>query len=264
MRARNVKPGFLKNEDLADIGPYAQLLFVGLWQLADRDGKLEDRPRRIKAEIFPYYEPKPALETLLKHLQEKNFIIRYKVERVKIIQVVNFQKHQSPHHTEKKSMLPDPCDSPSINGEPTVNSPLYHGEYPPDSLNHELGIMNHEKSASGKPSAPSFFSCEFFEVDIPYRQKLLTEYPALTDEMLKREFSRMEDWLSDNRKKKKFRANGKLSNPKLFLKNWLDKTEIKPEAEKTCVHGFIPKECWICKDHIKSVPSLKKTLTPIT
>jgi hypothetical protein len=123
------------NEELADIGPYAQILFIGLWQLADKEGKLEDRPRRIKASIFPYYDPKPSIETLLNHLSEHDFIIRYKVGKLKLIIISNFIKHQSPHHTEKNSILPDPCDSPSSNRELTVNSPLLDGEYPPDSLN---------------------------------------------------------------------------------------------------------------------------------
>jgi len=32
----------------------ARLLYPGLWMLADREGRLEDRPLRIKAEILPY------------------------------------------------------------------------------------------------------------------------------------------------------------------------------------------------------------------
>ena len=102
MRARNIKPGFFLNEDLADIGPYAQLLFAGLWCLADKEGKLEDRPRRIKAAVFPYYDPKPSIETLLNYLAERNFITRYKVNKMKLIIIPNFVTHQSPHHTERK------------------------------------------------------------------------------------------------------------------------------------------------------------------
>ncbi len=56
MRARNIKPGFFKNEHLGTADPIVALLFEGLWLLADRDGRLEDRPLRIKAEIFPYRE----------------------------------------------------------------------------------------------------------------------------------------------------------------------------------------------------------------
>ena len=54
MRARNIKPGFFKNDTLAELEFAARLLFIGLWGLADRAGRLEDRPKKIKAEVFPY------------------------------------------------------------------------------------------------------------------------------------------------------------------------------------------------------------------
>jgi len=46
-RSRNIKPGFFRNEMLAECSPLARLLFAGLWCLADRFGRLEDRPKRI-------------------------------------------------------------------------------------------------------------------------------------------------------------------------------------------------------------------------
>src|SRR5262244_3073085 len=54
IRARNIKPGIFKNELLGAADPLLTLLFEGLWCMADREGRLEDRPLRIKAEIFPY------------------------------------------------------------------------------------------------------------------------------------------------------------------------------------------------------------------
>ena len=78
MRSRNIKPGFFANDELAELGPYAQLLFVGLWCLADREGRLKDRPKMIKAQIFPYYDPKPSIENLLNSLMDAGFILRYK------------------------------------------------------------------------------------------------------------------------------------------------------------------------------------------
>ncbi len=122
MRARNVKPGLFKNEILGAADPLLTLLFEGLWCMADREGRLEDRPLRIKAEIFPYREI-PDIDGYLTQLQEMGFIHRYKANNAGLIEVVNFKKHQSPHHTEKKSQLPAP-----------VNSPLEHGENPPDCL----------------------------------------------------------------------------------------------------------------------------------
>ena len=68
-----------------------------------------------------------------------------------------------------------------------------------------------------------FFSCPYFDVDLDYRLKLATEYPALNDDLLRKELSKMEDWISDNPRKKKFKASGHLENPKLFIKNWLDR-----------------------------------------
>lgn len=52
MRIRNIRPGFWTNEDLADCSDRQNLLFIGLWMLADKNGCIEYRPRRIKAQLF--------------------------------------------------------------------------------------------------------------------------------------------------------------------------------------------------------------------
>jgi hypothetical protein len=52
-RARNIKPSFFTNEELVELPFSTRLLFIGLWTLADREGRLEDRPKRIKMAIFP-------------------------------------------------------------------------------------------------------------------------------------------------------------------------------------------------------------------
>ncbi len=78
MRARSRKPGFFKNEDLAEVGPYAQLLFERLWCLADREGKLGDRPKKIKAEIFPCCEPGPETDTSFANCSDAHYLNRYR------------------------------------------------------------------------------------------------------------------------------------------------------------------------------------------
>ena len=138
-RARNIKPAFFKNYDLADAGPVAQLLFAGLWCLADREGRLEDEPRLIKAELFPYYDC--DINGELTELERLGFVRRYKVGDVAVIEVLNFKKHQTPHNTEKASALPaypgqQPLEAaPAVgNGELTVNPPLENDGKTPDSL----------------------------------------------------------------------------------------------------------------------------------
>jgi hypothetical protein len=104
-RARNIKPALFKNELLGVSDPYVTLLFLSLWMLADREGRLEDRPLRIKAETFPYREGLD-INGYLTELQRMGFIVRYMVADMALIQIVNFKKHQTPHNTEKASDLP--------------------------------------------------------------------------------------------------------------------------------------------------------------
>ena len=52
-RARNLKPSFFTNDILAEVPALGRLLFQGLWCVADREGRLADRPRKLKAEILP-------------------------------------------------------------------------------------------------------------------------------------------------------------------------------------------------------------------
>lgn len=41
------------NEDIIELPYEARLLFIGLWTLADREGRLENRPKKIKMSLFP-------------------------------------------------------------------------------------------------------------------------------------------------------------------------------------------------------------------
>ncbi|KLU66727.1 replication initiation and membrane attachment [Desulfosporosinus acididurans] len=111
-RARNIKPSFFANDQLGELPPLARLLFIGLWGLADRRGKLEDRPKRIKAEVLPYDDC--DVNELL-NLLEPEFIVRYTVDGISCIQIVNFLKHQKPHPKEAESNLPNmPEDNQAV------------------------------------------------------------------------------------------------------------------------------------------------------
>jgi hypothetical protein len=109
MRSRNIKPGFFKNDTLAELDFAGRLLFIGLWGLADREGRLEDRPKKIKAEIFPYDDVN--VDSFLGELAKRSFIIRYEAGGERYIQIVNFDKHQNPHPREAASTIPAPAGS---------------------------------------------------------------------------------------------------------------------------------------------------------
>jgi hypothetical protein len=150
-RARNIKPALFKNELLGVADPLLTLLFESLWCLADREGRLEDRPLRIKAETFPYREG-INIGSMLDELQSMGFIVRYVVAGMALIQIVNFKKHQTPHNTEKPSELPemltevlsldngeipqakrsDSLNPPTDTGFPPTEAPSAQDEYPDD------------------------------------------------------------------------------------------------------------------------------------
>lgn len=111
-RARLIKPGFFMNDGLAEVALAGRLLFAGLWTISDREGRLEDRPKRIKAEVMPF--DNVSIDRLLTDLAERGFIVRYESGGRRLIQIVNFLKHQTPHMREPASTIPapdEPCAS---------------------------------------------------------------------------------------------------------------------------------------------------------
>lgn len=134
-RIRTIKIGFFESERLAEFSPWHRLLFEGLWLIADKEGRLEDRPKRIHAKLFPY-DKDLDIAGMLRDLASGDdpFLVRYVVDGKPLIQVCNFLKHQRPHHTEPASTYPPVntalASAPDKVRETTVNSPLDNGEAP--------------------------------------------------------------------------------------------------------------------------------------
>lgn len=68
MRIRTIKPEFWKSESVGRLSRDARLLFIGLWNHADDEGRFRASPALIKAELFPYDDIKPA--TILGWIKE--------------------------------------------------------------------------------------------------------------------------------------------------------------------------------------------------
>lgn len=105
-RARNLKPGFFVNEYLVELPFETRLLFAGLWTLADREGRLEDRPKKIKMAIFPADDV--DVNRSLQELHDAGLIIRYMVCDKAYIEIRKFKQHQNPHVKEAASVIPAP------------------------------------------------------------------------------------------------------------------------------------------------------------
>ncbi len=106
-RARNIKPAFFDNDELAENAPIGRLLFIGLWTLADYQGNLEWREKRIKAKVLPY--DNCDIKKLAINLDKSGFIRFYSDGDEIYCNIVNFTKHQNPHKNErdKGSTIPE-------------------------------------------------------------------------------------------------------------------------------------------------------------
>ena len=87
-KIRGVKPEFWTDEKTFDVDPAARLLFIGLWTFACDNGHVEDRPRQIKAKVFP--ADAIDVDALLDQLAEAELIVRGDG----VVTVPNLGKHQ--------------------------------------------------------------------------------------------------------------------------------------------------------------------------
>jgi hypothetical protein len=141
-RARNIKPGFFTDAELVDCEIWVRMLFAGLWTLADREGRLLDKPKQIGLDLFP--RDRLDIDAGLNDLAEHGLIVRYAVNGVQIIQVKNFAKHQNPHRDERASILPaqgfagdsraSTEEAPGFIPENTVQDAMKHDGNLADSL----------------------------------------------------------------------------------------------------------------------------------
>lgn len=218
-RIRYIKPDFFKDEDLAELPYEARLFFAGMWCHADKAGRLEDRPARLKAEIFPYdakFDANRALEILAnpkKHSPNgRPFVIRYAIDGDRFIQIVAWEKHQKPHHTEAESVIPPP---PPNNGKGNMNGD-YKGECSSSECSDDE--PNNNRSITVKPARINFnATSRAWEGISPEDMEAWSKaFPACD---LNSELAQMIEWIIGNP------AKGKKSHYRRFITGWLSRSQ---------------------------------------
>lgn len=225
-RARNIKPGFFTNEELVELPFSTRLLFIGMWTIADRAGRLEDRPKRIKMAVFPADDV--DVDDALNQLQASGFLLRYEVDGARYIQILAFDKHQNPHKDEKQSSIPAPYEHHAS----TVQTPYKHGGNPadsliPDSLSTDSGLLDGYAEPQSD-SAPVIVAIPLVGgKEFPVLQTQVDEwtaaYPAVD---VIRQLAAMRQWCLANPTRRKT-ARGVLS----FCNSWLMREQDKPRPQ---------------------------------
>lgn len=178
-RIRTIKPSFFKNEELAELPMTARLLYIGLWTQADCEGRLEDRPKRLKAELFPY--DNVNIEELLLKLQSAGFITKYRLGDLKLISIPNFSKHQRISGSEAgcQSEFPAPEEEGSI-----LEAPWKHLGSTEDDRKGREGKGKERKGKEDTFVPPDLHEVVLYFLENGYPEKTATKafnYYAVAD-----------------------------------------------------------------------------------
>jgi len=110
-RIRTIKPEIWTDEKFVALSPLARLLFIGLLNFVDDEGRAAYSPARFKMQILP---ADPAdVSALLGEIRREGMIQVYPIDGKEYLQVCNFSKHQK---VDKRvpSKLPAPPTSPDF------------------------------------------------------------------------------------------------------------------------------------------------------
>jgi hypothetical protein len=107
LRIRTIKPAFWTSQDVATLPDDThRLLFVGLWNYVDDEGRGADDPRLIKAALFPLNDAiRPAdIDAMLWRLPS---VVRYGADDRDYLAISTWDEHQKISHP-KPSDIPPP------------------------------------------------------------------------------------------------------------------------------------------------------------
>lgn len=112
-RIRTIKPEFWTDERIVELSAFARLLFIGLWNFCDDDGRMVYSPKRIKLQIFPADDVQISelfgeLRGKSEDFGVKSLVDIYGIGNTQYLQVSNFSKHQKVDKRTPSKVPPPP------------------------------------------------------------------------------------------------------------------------------------------------------------
>lgn len=138
-RIRTVKPEFWQHPKVTSVGRDARLLFLGLLNEADDEGKLRYLPKTLAGVLFTNDEDVDAawVRTRTDELERAGLVHTYMVDDAPLLLVCGFTEHQKVSHPSP-SRLPSPPE-PDDNAPETL--PRDSGRSP-ESLRPDMDLGN--------------------------------------------------------------------------------------------------------------------------
>ena len=200
-RIRTVKPEFWTDEKVVELSAFARLLFIGLWNFCDDDGRMIYSPKRIKMQIFP--ADNLEISELFGELRGTSLITVYTVENIEYLQINNFTKHQKidKRTASRHPCPPNPTELPRIPTTDSIKEGIKEGK------GKETTLASNEKIS---------FSAQAGWTGINGHIAVWKQaYPALDIEI---ELAKARAWLIANPKNQK-------KNYARFLTNWFSRAQ---------------------------------------
>lgn len=114
-RIRTIKPEFFTSEDIVSLTPLSRLFYVALWCEADRDGRLQWKPRTLKMRYLPADDC--DIEAMAKELTSSGLVVLYEVDGKTYAEIPTFCQHQVINNREADSVLPARVNDASVTRE---------------------------------------------------------------------------------------------------------------------------------------------------
>jgi hypothetical protein len=117
-RIRTIKPTFWTSQTLGRVSRDARLVFAGLFNEADDEGRMADAPKRLAGAVCPFDEDVTAewMSKRLDELASVGAIVRYEVDGARFIAIPQFTAHQVINRATKSLIPAPPEDSRSPHG----------------------------------------------------------------------------------------------------------------------------------------------------
>lgn len=132
-RIRTVKPEFWRSPDVLELTDFQQLLYIGLWNFTDDEGRGVYNPTAIAADIFlRKYALDPRgvtddIEEAFKAYAERDMVTVYQVRGRDYYQINNWHDHQKINRPRKSKIPPPDQAEQIIHGAFTEHSVKDHG-----------------------------------------------------------------------------------------------------------------------------------------
>lgn len=133
-RIRTIKPEFWTDERIVDLTPFARLLFIGLWNFADDQGYVADKPRQLKMQVLPGDDVNA--DALVAELVAAGLVDRWHAGDTPLLRIRGFGRHQTiknpglPRYPNAQPSDGSPDRTPALPQPYPTPTPAVEEDYP--------------------------------------------------------------------------------------------------------------------------------------